>query len=54
MTVANISGQFRQMGFDIPVGSVPTVEGLDHKVMAQIMNARAVMVGGLAQFDLTG
>ena len=54
MSVADVSRQFRQMGFDVLVGSVPVAQRPNDKAMAQVVNARALVIGGPTQADLMG
>ena len=51
MTVANVSGQFGQVCFDVLTRLVPVAQCRDDKAVAQIMNPGTVVVGGLAQSD---
>jgi hypothetical protein len=54
MPVAQIRGEFGQVGFDIQTLPIPSLEGLTSKPMPQVMEPRATGVGSGTQTDFAG
>jgi hypothetical protein len=54
VAVTDVCRQLGQVSLNVPVGRIPIKQGLNDKAVAQIMNARAIVVRRLAQSDLMG